>query len=291
MSAAIRPGNLGRHDRREEVSIMSTPTVTAPAARVLTGHYEEADRYEAVPQYTRKHVAALWLAAAGPMAVLAWAVAPWLSHHLGGREPLIEALLIVFNVGLVWILALTLIVVRREQGSLAWARARDALWLRAPRDPKTRRVGGRVWWWIVPFAVLGAGIEVLRFNPAGPASRDFPNFIDTDRADRFFQGAWGWFALAVLVMFLAPWVEELFFRGLLLPRMRKAFGKGDWLVNGAMFTLYHLHEPWVMPGTFLDATFTAAYPTKRFQSIWIGVVSHTIPSFFMVAAVLPLVLK
>jgi hypothetical protein len=46
-----------------------------------------------------------------------------------------------------------------------------------------------------------------------------------------------------------------------------------------------------MPATFLDATFTAAYPTKRFRSIWIGVIGHTIPSFFMVAIVLPLVLK
>jgi CAAX protease family protein len=269
---------------------MST-SIAAPAVDALAGHYEEADRYEGLPQYTRKQVAALWLAAAGPMAILSWVVAPWLSHHLGGREPLGGALLIVFNVGLVWILALTLIVVRREQGSLAWPRMRDALWLRPPQDPKSKRVGGKVWWWVVPFTLLGAGLEVFRINPAGPGVRDFPNFISTHRAELFFKGAWGWFALVVLVVFLAPWVEELFFRGLLLPRMRAAFGKGDWLVNGAIFTAYHLHEPWVMPATFLDATFTAAYPTKRFRSIWIAVVSHTIPSFFMVGVVLPLVLK
>jgi membrane protease YdiL (CAAX protease family) len=270
---------------------MSTPSIATPAVDVLAGHHEEADRYEAVRQYSRTQVVGLWLAAAGPMSILAWVAAPWLSHHLGGREPLIEALLILFNVGLVWILVLTLIVVRREQGSLAWSRVRDALWLRPPQDPKSKRVGGKVWWWVVPFAVLGAGIELLRINPTGPVARDFPNFIDTDRADHFFQGAWGWFALAVLVFFLAPWVEELFFRGLLLPRMRAAFGKGDWLVNGTIFTAYHLHEPWVMPTTFLDAVFTQAYPAKRFRSIWIGVIGHTIPSFFMIGIVLPFVLK
>ena len=32
----------------------------------------------------------------------------------------IDALLICFNVGLLWMLALVLIAVRREQGSLAW---------------------------------------------------------------------------------------------------------------------------------------------------------------------------
>ena len=270
---------------------MSTPTIATPALDVRAGRYEEADRYEGLPQYTRAHVAALWLAAAGPMAVLSWVVAPWLSHHLGGREPLGGALLIVFNVGLLWILALTLIIVRREQGSLAWPRLRDALWLRPPQDPKSKHVGGKVWWWTVPFVVLGAGLEVLRIDPAGPVVRDFKNFISTNRADQFFKGAWGWFALAVLVAFLSPWVEELFFRGLLLPRMRAAFGRGDWLVNGALFTVYHLHEPWVMPSTFLDATFTAAYPTKRFRSIWIAVIGHTIPSFFIVGAILPLVLK
>jgi len=216
MSAMVRCGNLERPvGSSEEVSHMST-SIATPAVDVLAGHYEEADRYDGIPQYTRKQVAALWLAAAGPMAILSWVVAPWLSHHLGGREPLGGALLIVFNVGLVWILALTLIVVRREQGNLAWSRLRDALWLRPPQDPKSKRVGGKVWWWVVPFTLLGAGLEVLRINPAGPTVRDFPNFISTHRAELFFKGAWGWFALVVLVVFLAPWVEELFFRGLLL---------------------------------------------------------------------------
>jgi membrane protease YdiL (CAAX protease family) len=270
---------------------MATPSVATSAAPPVAFREEAADRNEAVPQYSLLRIVVLWVAAAGPMAVLAWVVAPWLSHHLGGREPLGEALLILFNVGLVWILVLTLFVVWREQGGLGWSRLRDALWLRAPRDPKTRRVGGKLWWWIVPFALLGALFEALPIDPRGPMPRDLPNFIQTDRADRFFQGAWGWFALAVLVAFLAPVVEELFFRGLLLPRMRRVFGRYDWIANGAIFTAYHVHQPWSMPATLLDATFTQAYPAKRFQSIWIGIASHILPSFVMVGILLPLVLK
>jgi len=105
------------------------------------------------------------------------------------------------------------------------------------------------------------------------------------------QGSWGWFALTAMVALLAPLAEEVFFRGLLLPRMRAVFGKGDWIANGAIFTVYHLHQPWSMPATLLDGIFAQAYPAKRFRSIWIGIVSHTVPSFVIIGVLLTLVLK
>jgi hypothetical protein len=111
----------------------------------------ESDRYDAVRQYSRARVVGLWAAAAVPMGILAWIAAPWLGDRFGGREPLAKGLLVCFNVGLIWILALTLVLVRREQGSLAWPRLRDSLWLLAPRDPNSGRVGGKVWWWALPY--------------------------------------------------------------------------------------------------------------------------------------------
>jgi CAAX protease family protein len=272
---------------------MSTSTIATPAVPKVAVHQNEVDRYGAVRQYSGLQIAGLWAAAAGPMSILGWIVAPWLSHHLGTTEPLGTALLICFNAGLLWMLALTLIMVRREQGSLGWAQARDALWLRAPRDPKTGRVGGKVWWWLVPFVVLSAALEALPIKPTGPVVRDFPDFIANGghRVDRFYQGQWGLFALSVLVALLAPIVEELFFRGLLLPRMRKACGRFDWVVNGTIFTAYHVHEPWVMPTTLLSGIFGQAYPAKRFRSIWISIVTHTLPSFLMIGIILALVIK
>lgn len=250
----------------------------------------EVDRYETVTQYSLARILGLWAAAAGPMGVLAWVVAPWLGDRLGGREPLGKGLLICLNAGLIWILVLTLTVVRREQGSLEWSRVRDALWLRPPRDPRTRRVGGKLWWWVLPFVLISAGLEALPIDPKGPLPRDFPKFISTHRAEHFFHGAWGWFALAVLVALLSPIVEELFFRGLLLPRMRGVLGRRDWVANGAIFTAYHVHQPWSMPATLLDSLAAQAYPAKRFQSIWISIATHTFPSFVMIGVVLGLVL-
>ena len=92
---------------------MSTPTIATPAKPTVAVHQDEVDRYEAVRQYSSLQIAALWAAAAGPMSILAWIVAPWLSHHLGTSEPLGTSLLICFNAGLLWILALTLTSKRR----------------------------------------------------------------------------------------------------------------------------------------------------------------------------------
>src|SRR5438270_1043422 len=80
------------------------------------------DRYEAVRQYSLGKILAVWAAAAIPMGVLAWIVAPWLSDRIGGRDPFIESLLICFIVGLLWQLVMVLFLVRREQGSTIQAR-------------------------------------------------------------------------------------------------------------------------------------------------------------------------
>ena len=89
------------------------------------------DRPE-MPQYSRWQIIGVWVAVTVPMSILSWVITPWLSHRLGGRDPFIDALLICFSVGLLWMITLVLILIRREQGSLAWSRVRDALWLRAP---------------------------------------------------------------------------------------------------------------------------------------------------------------
>src|SRR5512133_937073 len=251
---------------------------------------EESERYAAVQQYSLAQILAVWAAAAVPMGVLAWIVAPWLRDQLGGDEPLGEALLILLTMGLIWQFVLVLILVRREQGTLQWSRVRDALWLRPPRDPKSGRVGGKVWWWVLLFVLL-FGVWTAVPSIPGPSVRDFGDFIGTDRGEDVFRGAWGWFAvLVVLVVFNTVLGEELLFRGLLLPRMKGAFGRYDWVANGALFALYHLHQPWDIPGTLVDGILFIAYPSRRFQSAWMGIIVHSTASFFAVIVVLTLVL-
>jgi membrane protease YdiL (CAAX protease family) len=219
------------------------------------------------------------------MGLLAWVGAPWLRDRLGGEERLTKALLILLTAGLVWQFLLVLILMKRELGTLRWSRLRDALWLRSPRNPKSGRVGGRVWWWLVPFIFI-FGLEQAIPGISGPTARDFAEFLDTDAGKEFFQGAWGWYAVTVvLAIFNTILGEELLFRGVLLPRMRGVFGRGDWVANGVLFSLYHLHVPWVIPTSLVDI-FALSYPSRRFQSAWMGIIIHSTQSVVILLVVL-----
>jgi hypothetical protein len=75
---------------------------------------------------------------------------------------------------------------------------RQALWLAPPLDQKTRRVGGKVWWWAPVFVVLVVIWQMATGALiAGPSVRDLGDFLGSDRAEHFFSGAWGWFAVVV----------------------------------------------------------------------------------------------
>jgi membrane protease YdiL (CAAX protease family) len=243
-----------------------------------------------VRQYSLTQILAVWAAAAIPMAVLAWIVAPWLRDEIGGRDPFAEALLTCLTLGLIWQFVLVMVLLRQELGGLQWSRMRDALWLRPPRDPNTGRVGGRVWWWALLFVVLVALWSAVPTIP-GPSPRDFAAFLSSNRGEDFFSGAWGWFAvIVVFVVFNTVVGEELLFRGLLLPRMRGVFGRRDWVANGALFALYHLHQPWGIPSTLVEGIFLEAYPSRRFESAWMGIIVHSAQSVFVIGFVLALVL-
>ena len=246
------------------------------------------DRYAAVRQYSLAQIIGVWAAAAIPMGLLAWVFAPLLRDQLGGNEPLAKSLLILLTAGLIWQFFLVLILVRWELGSLEWPRVRDALWLRPPRDPKTRRVGGRVWWWLIPFILIFAAEQA--FTISGPSVRDFGDFLSSDAGKAFFKGAWGWFAVVVvLAVFNTVLGEELLFRGLLLPRMRDACGKWDWVVNGVLFACYHLHQPWSIPSALVFDTPALAYSSRRFQSAWMGIIVHSTQSVFVIILLFTLV--
>jgi CAAX protease family protein len=264
---------------------------SAPSAAVVAEPLtEERDRYDAVKQYSLRKIVAVCAAAAVPMGVLAWVVAPLLKDQFSGPEPLIQSLLVCLTAGLIWQFVLTLILVRQEIGSFQWPRVRDGLWLRPPRDPKTGRVGGKVWWWALPF-LLGFAVWAVVPQLPIPSDMDLVSFMGSDTGQDFFSGAWGWFAVIVaLAVFNTLLGEELLFRGLLLPRMRGVFGKRDWVANGAIFALYHLHMPWAILNTFVDGIFLDAYPSRRFQSAWMGIIVHSGQSVVLVGLMLALVL-
>src|SRR3954447_25240242 len=65
----------------------------------------------------------------------------------------------------------------------------------------------------------------------------------------------------------------------------------DWLANGILSALYHLHVPWVIPQTILVDTFALAYPSRRYRSALLGIATHSAQSVFFTVLVVGLVLR
>jgi len=240
-----------------------------------------------ITQYSRRAIVAIWAAAALPMGVLAWVIAPAIAGR--GGMPLARALLICLTAGMIWQFVLVAGLVGYEQHTLRWSRIRPALWLQSPRSPRTGRVGGRTWLIVLPL-IAGFAVHELGLNLPHPVSYDISKFLSAAGAKTMFHGSWGWFAVVVTMgIFNTVLGEELLFRGLLLPRMNGAFGDRDWVANGVLFAAYHVHIPWAMPVILLD-TLLISYPVKRFRSAWIGIAVHSSQTVVLTLLVLRLVL-
>jgi membrane protease YdiL (CAAX protease family) len=245
---------------------------------------------EPIPQYSLRRILGTWAAAALPMAAMVWLVAPWLAHAFDGPTALSRALILAILGGLVWQFLLVAVMVRREQGSLKWKVVKDALWLHAPRRPSTGRRGGRLWWVLLPLMVALAAEEFLPTLPT-PGDRDMGLFLGSHAGQSFLSGNLPWLGIILLLqLFNTVLGEELLFRGLLLPRMEGVFGRRDWIANGVLFAVYHLHVPWVIPQALCD-TFILAGPSKRYRSALVGIAVHSAQSVFFSILVIGLVLR
>jgi membrane protease YdiL (CAAX protease family) len=149
--------------------------------------------------------------------------------------------------------------------------------------PYRRPMPLTAWLWLVPFLViaafLGFGIS-MAFEPAvidalfGWLPDWFVRPIDVDRIDDYSREAWlitiG--AYFVVNAFLGPIVEELYFRGYLLPRM-EWMGRWAPLVNVSLFSLYHFWSPWQIVGRILGFGPTV-YAVRWKENVYLGMVVH-----------------
>jgi len=87
--------------------------------------------------------------------------------------------------------------------------------------------------------------------------------------------------LAVFGAVVGPTVEELYFRGFLLPRMEYA-GKWAPLLHGFLFALYHMWTPWMFVTRTLGIL-PLAYAVKR-RNLYVGIASHILVNLADVVA-------
>lgn len=79
-------------------------------------------------------------------------------------------------------------------------------------------------------------------------------------------------ALLLLNGLAAPIVEEMYFRGYLLPRLAR-YGRKAPFINLALFTLYHFWQPWQYP-LILVALLSLVFPAWWTKNLRIGIFIH-----------------
>ncbi|HEX5504757.1 MAG TPA: CPBP family intramembrane glutamic endopeptidase [Thermomicrobiales bacterium] len=254
-------------------------------------------------QYSLAGILGLWALAAAPMGILGWVVFPLLAPAFE-TDPLGAGVtrLVLLALGLVWLFILSLIVVRREEGDLRWATVKRRLRLNAPRDVTTGAPRPRLWLWVAPFLAAIVVVELVLNSPlehawvsvfpflAEPPGYSFAAIFQSPAILARLAGAWWFLALFIVqAAFNTILGEEFLFRGVLLPRMAGVFGRWSWAANGALFGLYHLHQPWGIPNSVLTGLLYT-FPAHRYRSTWMSIILHSAQSVYLAFLVLGVVL-
>jgi len=185
--------------------------------------------------------------------------------------------------------AIAFVLVPIELGIVLWA---GPLPHRSP-------IHARTWLWLVPVllvaAFAGSGLGML-VEPAiqttlfGWLPDWFRDPLQADHVAGYSRTAWITTLAAYLVLngVIGPVVEELYFRGYLLPRMQY-LGRWAPLVNVTLFSLYHLWSPWQLMSRIIGFAPTV-YAVSRWRNVQLGVVVHCMLNIISVATVGALVL-
>lgn len=153
-----------------------------------------------------------------------------------------------------------------------------------PMIPYRKSMRALSWLWLVPTLVLAAvlGSGLLMFVDAAVVRGVFSGLpawylrpLDVDVAHHYSATAWTVTFAAYLVLngLAGPIVEELYFRGWLLPRMDR-FGRWAPLLNAALFSLYHFWSPWQLLSR-IAAVAPFVYAVRWRRNVYLGMVVHT----------------
>ena len=126
----------------------------------------------AIRQYSLRGILGVWLAAAVPMGLAAWVVAPALHDGILSAQPFAVSLLVVMTAGLVWQFVLAYGLVAWEQQTFSWRPILDAMWVQRPVDDQTGKRGGRLWLWAVAFALPFGLLSLVPLDFSAPRTRE-----------------------------------------------------------------------------------------------------------------------
>jgi len=242
-------------------------------------------------QYRLATIIFLWLLVTIPMGVFRFVVHPWLMPRVDIHPGILYWWLMIF--GMVWQFALSVIVLKMECKLWSWQSLKSRLWLQAPVHPWLRVRWRRAYFYTVPIMLYAflvestgwfAGLEgwIVSVWPA----LALPGYIQIE-ALRPLADSGAWYVLGIAMLsciFNYLLGEELFFRGVLLPRMEGVFGRWAWAANGVLFATYHVHKIAEVP-LFIIGSLFSSFLNQRYRSFWLGVIIHGVEGVILLAVI------
>ena len=159
------------------------------------------------------------------------------------------------------LLIATVIGLRRDGWSLSWATARDRL--------RIRSMDSTTWKWTLIFLFLNLLLGYL-LNMLGLFVFEKLDFLPPD-ADIPLTNI----PFLVLVLFFNIISEELWWRGYILPRQELTHGKYAFLVNGILWSLFHLFKWWAVP-LMLFRNWMEPFVVQRTKNTTPAIIMHGI---------------
>jgi uncharacterized protein len=243
-------------------------------------------------QYSVRKIVGLWLLVTAPMGLFRFVVHPWLMPRADLDPGILYWWLMI--VGMAWQFVLSVVVLRSESYTLNWRSLKDRLWLNPPKHPKRPGRYLLAYCFTVPVVIYAFAIEqsgwfdwiATSINSQWPALKAPPYILIESLQPLADSGAWYIFGIAILSsVFNYLLGEELFFRGVLLPKMMGVFGRGAWAANGVLFAAYHVHKIDEVP-LFIVGSVFYGYLNQRYRSFWPSVVIHGVEGVVLIGMIL-----
>ena len=212
-----------------------------------------------------------------------------------------EAHVVSFTVPSAILLALALGFFQREGQPVTWATMRERF--------RLRRLTKHDWLWTIGgflLAFLAGGMltvaarQLIVAIPAIAPPDFFPPLLDprvtlstaviTDFVGAPLRGNWSVFILYAIVLCFNIFGEELWWRGLILPRQELRHGRSTWVIHGLMWLLWHVaFYPWAII-SLLPICLTIPFISQRRQNNTAAIVIHWLYNGLPLIVILVMVL-
>ncbi|MDX5584765.1 MAG: CPBP family intramembrane metalloprotease [Aureibaculum sp.] len=238
-------------------------------------------KHEHDEQYSLVKILTIWASVTVPMGLIFFVVTPFLIPKVDMNPGILY--LILITLGLVWQGVVAYIILKKEVKPFTWENLKKRLWLNAPISPKRGTPSKKLYLLTIPiiafllfwdnFGVLESlneiWVTIFPFLAKPEEYGALPDLVGMVAGQWWILGV-----IFVLIVFNYLLGEELIFRGILLPKMNGVFGKHDWIANGILFALYHVHMIWQLPSQILFRDWIYSWAAKRYKSYWVSAIIH-----------------